>query len=280
MINCYIIGEISSVEPLCGLINNYPITELKGYSMQKPESFDPVYSLRPEIVFIDDKFLINNETWLERIRQFAAIIIVSNQIDRAFEAFEYQAFDYLLKPISFNRFVKCINKFDHITQLAHHPKLPRLQPISDCFFIKADSKGIKQVLIKCNDLIYIEALQNYVILHLERDKKFCCYNTMKEMEDSLPEHEFSRVHKSFIINDSKIISIDGNAISLKGTENLKIIFGTIYKKAFMEKKSDIIIKRHRKGGEILTYPKLATSFILCLGASLQLIHLLNPFLPL
>lgn len=283
MINCYIIGELSSVEPLCGYINNYPLTELKGYSVQKPENFDPIYSLRPEIVFVDATFLVNKEPWIERIRQFASIVVLSENIDRAFEAFEYQAFDYLLKPLPFDRFVRSINKFDHMSQLLYSLKTPKLQQISDCFFIKADSKGTKQVLIKCEDLLYVEALQNYVILHLENDKKFCCYNTMKEMEDSLPEHEFTRVHKSFIINDSKIISIEGNTISLKGSEIDKVIIGNVYKKAFLEKKNHIMIKRQRHSAHILSYSKLATSFVLCLSLTVELLDLaslMSSFYPL
>lgn len=259
MINCYVIGEISTVELLCDYINSYPLTELKGFAFAAPDSFSPVFSIRPNIVFLDSRLLDSYEPWLSRIRQFSSIIIISDNTLKAFEAFENLAFDYLLKPLPFDRFIKSINKYSHLSELSTGNKSSGKRMITDSFFIKADSKGLKEVLIKCDNLVFIEALQNYVILHMLDGTKFTCYNTMKEMEEALPEQEFIRVHKSFIINDSKIISIEGNTILIQGAGKEKIVIGNAYKKAFLEKKNKRLIRKERPSVHLLHPAKVAFS---------------------
>lgn len=261
MISCYVIGELSTVESLCSYIQDYPLTLLKGYSVQRPESFDAVFSLRPDIVFIDSALIAEDGNWLERIRQFSSVVLVSSDTEQAFAAFEYFAFDYLIRPVPFNRFVKCINKFDHLTQLANSVYVQnRPQPI-DSFFIKADSKGFKEVLIRCDQLVYIEAMQNYVILHMDNNQRFSCHNSMKEMEDTLCGSAFSRIHKSFIINEEKITSIEGNILIMNGNEDEKLPIGNTYRKAFFERKAHKMIRKQKTGIQLHAYSKLASCFL-------------------
>jgi len=257
MISCYVIGELATVESLCTYILDYPLTVLKGYSVQRPESFDAVYSLRPDIVFIDSALSGEQDSWLERIRQFSSVVLVSPGTEQAFAAFEHFAFDYLIMPVAFNRFVKSINKFDHLSHLASSVHIKNRPQAIDSFFIKADSKGFKEVLIRCDQLIYIEALQNYVILHMEGGQRFSCHNSMKEMEDSLCGSSFSRIHKSFIINEEKITSIEGNILILNGNETERLPIGNTYRKAFFEKKAHKMIRKQKTGVQVLSYSKLA-----------------------
>lgn len=260
MISCYVIGELHTVESLCVYINDYPLTQLKGYSVQRPESFDAVYSIRPDIVFVDVVFLSGSKGWLERIKQFSSIVLVSENTEMAFEAFEHSAFDFLIRPVTFNRFVKTINKFDHLTQLAHAVQGTKKQQVIDSFFIKADAKGLKEFLIKCDQLIYIQAMQNYVVLHMENNQRFSCHNTMKEMEDGLPSACFSRIHKSYIINDEKITAIEGNTVMLNGNEMNKLLIGSTYRKAFFEKKAQKMIKK-KAVVQIFSYSRLAGALV-------------------
>lgn len=119
MISCYVIGELHTVEFLSTRINDYPLTQIEGYALQRPENFDAVYSVRPNIVFVDVAFLHGSNNWLARIRQFSAIVSISENTEMAFAAFKYAVFDYLTRPVTFNRFVQSINKFDCLTQLAY-----------------------------------------------------------------------------------------------------------------------------------------------------------------
>ena len=275
MISCYVIGELYTVESLCIYISDYPLTQLKGYSVQRPESFDAVYSIRPDIVFVDVALLGGNGNWLERIKQFSSIVLVSEDTQKAFEAFEHAAFDYLVRPVTFSRFAKSINKFDHLMQLAQSVHIPKKQHVVDSFFIKADSKGLKEFLIKCDQLIYIQAMQNYVVLYMENDQRFSCHNSMKEMEDSLSASCFSRIHKSFIINDEKITAIEGNMVILNGDECNKLLIGNTYRKAFFEKKAQKMIRK-KPEIQIFSYSKLALALI-TFGAVLLKILALGEF---
>jgi two-component system LytT family response regulator len=269
MISCYVIGELSTVESLCIYISDYPLTQLKGYSIQRPESFDAVYSIRPDIVFVDVTLLGGNDGWLERIKQFSSIVLVSENTEKAFEAFEHAAFDFLIRPVTFNRFAKSINKFDHLTQLAYSVHAAKKQHVVDSFYIKADSKGLKEILIKCDRLIYIQAMQNYVVLYMENNERFSCHNSMKEMEDSLPISCFSRIHKSYIINDEKITSIEGNMVMLSGDDTTKLLIGNTYRKTFFEKKAQKMIRK-KAGVQIFSYSKLASTLITFGGLLLKL----------
>jgi DNA-binding LytR/AlgR family response regulator len=165
--------------------------------------------------------------------------------------------------------VKSILKFDHLTQLAYSVHAPKRQQMVDSFFIKADSKGLKEVLIKCNQLLYIQAMQNYVVLHMEDNKSLSCHNSMKEMEDSLAGSCFSRIHKSYIINDEKITSVEGNMVMLSGDETNKLLIGNTYRRAFFEKKAQKMIRK-KAGVQIFSYSKLASTLITFGGLLLKL----------
>lgn len=263
MISCYVIGEISTVEVLRDYIIRFPLTEFEGYCFHYPENFNEIYAMRPDVIFVDAFFMERNASFLSRIRQFSSIVIIGADTEMAYEALEHLAFDYLVKPLSFERFVRSMEKFNHLVQLAYAAKASKQYTITDSFFIKADSKGQKELLIKCAELLFIEALQNYVILHMANGQQFTCYNSMKEMEESLPDSEFSRVHKSYLINDSKISAIDGNTIILADQASTNILIGNTYKKSFLDKKNQKMIRKQRLPIQILKYSKLATCFLLC-----------------
>lgn len=132
------------------------------------------------------------------------------------------------------------------------------------FFVKIDAKGSKQLKISCNDVMYIEAEQNYVKLHLTTGKIYTSHNTMLEMEESLPQHQFGRVHKSFIINYQHINSIQGDDIYLTEHERPKIHIGNAYKKAFLEKKNQNLIRR-KTYLQVLDYGSTASIFSVMMG---------------
>lgn len=258
MINCFVYGDINVVESLRCYINDCIFTTLVGYNICIPEHTEAIYALRRDIIFVDTSLLKGNDQWLEEIKQSSSIILISGCVDEAFAAFEHAAFDYLVKPVSFNRFIKSINKFTHLTKLTQSVYEPFKQEVVDSFFIKADSKGFKEVLIKCDQLLYIQALQNYVVLHMENNLRFSCHNSMKEMEDNLSGSSFSRIHKSYIINEQKITSIEGNTVILNNSENHRLLIGNTYRKAFFEKKNQRMIKR-RSSLPVFVYTQIAGS---------------------
>ena len=124
----------------------------------------------------------------------------------AIEGFDLNVLDYLLKPISFDRFLKAAMKAKDSAS-SKQPVAASSQQ-EDYIFIKSDNKLVK---IFYNDILFVEALQNYVTIYTT-DKKYITYLTFKSVEESLPADQFIKVHKSYLVAAAKIESIEGNQI--------------------------------------------------------------------
>ena len=142
------------------------------------------------------------------------IIIVSSAEHYAVKAFENNVVDYLLKPISYGRFCKAIDKT--IRYFSHRETGKNGE---EEIFIK---KGSSLVKIKLNEIIFIEALENYVTLNT-KDERFTIHFTMKAIENQLPSGVFIRVHRSFIVNKSMIQAIKENSLDLIVGNEMKIV---------------------------------------------------------
>jgi DNA-binding LytR/AlgR family response regulator len=142
------------------------------------------------------------------------IIIVSSAEEYALKAFDFNVVDYLLKPVSYGRFCKAIDKTIRYFARKEVPNTG-----DEEIFIK---KGSSLVKLKLREIIYIEALENYVTLNT-KDDKFTIHFTMKAIENQLPSGVFIRVHRSFIINKSMIQTIKENSLDLNVGGSLKSI---------------------------------------------------------
>lgn len=262
MINCYIIGDQTTIDCLKEHIEKFPLTVLKGYSFTTVSNLEGVLTDTPTILFVEVELITKFKAALTKIGKLCTIIYVADTKNYAYEAFETLALDYLMQPVTYDVFERSMNKFINFSLLAPAKTSPVIQinhkidSITDSFFIKSDFRGQKEILIKCNDVLFIEAEQNYVVLRTI-DKKFICHNTLKEMEENLPDRYFIRVHKSFIINYDKITSVEGNVIVLNENEKYKIQIGNTYKKAFFERKSQKIIRK-KNNFDMVGYSKYAT----------------------
>jgi len=126
----------------------------------------------------------------------------------ALEGFEVNATDYLLKPISMDRFLKAMNKVRSVLQSNSKDSSPMSD--DDFFFVKADKKLIK---VKFNDILYIEGLKDYVIIRME-EGRVITLQTMKSLEDKLPAKKFMRIHRSYIVAIDKIHALVGNMVEV------------------------------------------------------------------
>ena len=140
------------------------------------------------------------------------IIIVSSAEEYALRAFDFNVVDYLLKPVTYGRFCKAIDK-----TIRYFTRKEVTNTGDEEIFIK---KGSSLVKLKLKDIVYIEALENYVTLNT-RDDKFTIHFTMKAIENQLPAGIFIRVHRSFIINKSMIQTIKENSLDLHVGDALK-----------------------------------------------------------
>ena len=145
---------------------------------------------------------------LSRLPQSPMIIFTTAHPDYAFEGFELDAVDYLLKPISLDRFIKSTNKVLDKTSQADRKNDDGDD--NDFFFVKADKKLVK---VKYSDILYIEGLKDYVIIRME-EGRVITLQTMKSLEAKLPQNLFKRVHRSYIVGIDKIKAIEGNMVEL------------------------------------------------------------------
>ncbi len=177
-----------------------------------------------DLIFLDVE--MPGMTGLELIKSMERkpqIILITSKSDYAIEAFEYQVADYLLKPTGYSRFLQAVNKARDLYEVrqkgATAPKH---------LYIKEDSVLVNVPLA---DIVWIEALGDYVTIHLT-DKKHTVLTTMKSMESKLPPTEFMRVHRSFIVRVDKINNLDGNLLVV-GKKLVPI--GKSHRKALMDR---------------------------------------------
>ena len=147
--------------------------------------------------------------FIRSIKNPPLVIFTTAYPNYAVEGFELNAMDYLVKPVSFDRFLKAVLKTKEYYEIRER-NVTESSPSSGYFFIKADNKLVKIFL---DDILFAEGQQNYVNIHT-RDKKYITYLTFKSVEDYLPADRFIKVHKSYILSASKIESIEGNGVQI------------------------------------------------------------------
>ena len=220
MLSCLIIDD----EPLArkGLreyIADVDFLELAGEFDSPLKATDALGKGQIHLLFLDIHMpKISGIDFLKTLQHPPLVIFTTAYPQYALEGFDLSVLDYLLKPISFDRFFKAVLKakeyYEH-RQPAGATTL--IENRDDYIFIKADNKLVK---LAYNDIVFVEALQNYVAIHTA-EKKFITYLTFKSIEESLPADMFIKVHKSYLVAVQKISSIEGNEI-LAGTHHIPI----------------------------------------------------------
>ena len=148
---------------------------------------------------------------IKTIRKPPLVIITTAYSEYALEGYELEVIDYLIKPIAFDRLLKACFRAREFYALKRNTGIPGLTP-QPYFFIKCNGKHEK---INFSELLFVEAADNYVVIHTE-GKKFMAHLTLKSMEKLLSQKNFMKVHKSFIVALDKIMLIEGHEIDLKG----------------------------------------------------------------
>ncbi|NMN37569.1 LytR/AlgR family response regulator transcription factor [Pedobacter sp. SG918] len=239
MIKCYFIGEGSDIDDVKKLVEKHPFAELIDDHGTGQPVLEEIFAKKPQVLFVDFAMRKTIKKVLARLMQFSAIIYMSVTPSDAFEAFEDGAIDYMSYPVRSKRFEVCMSK---IVRLSLN-RTSFLQEVPehglDSFFINVDAKGKTELLINSNEILMIEAIENHILLTMVEGRKHICFNTMKEMEEYLPNY-LIRVHKSFIINYRKVSEVKGPLLTLKGNTQ-KIPIGVTYRKAFTEKKNEMTI---------------------------------------
>ncbi len=162
-----------------------------------------------DLMFLDIQMpQVTGVEFLKSLENPPLVIFTTAYSNYAVEGFELNALDYLLKPVSFDRFSKAVDKAKE--QIALRKAAETDAEEVDHMYVKSDKKLIR---VKYSDIIYIEGLKDYVIIRMEVGR-LITLQTMKSLEDKLPSKIFRRVHRSFIVAIPKIHAIEGNMIEV------------------------------------------------------------------
>ena len=211
IINCIIIDD----EPLAraGLkeyVADIDFFNLLGEFDNPLSATEILGSGKVHLLFLDIQMpRIHGIDFFKTLKDPPAVIFTTAYPQYALDGFEVNALDYLVKPISFDRFLKAALRAKEFYGLRQNDKTEATDNAA-YFFIKADNRVVK---IFYTDILFVEALQNYVTIYTT-EKKYISYLTFKSVEDYLPSIDFIKVHKSYIIAAAKVDSIDGNEIRM------------------------------------------------------------------
>lgn len=223
MINCIIVEDAPlAVDKLKNFISKVPLLDLAGTFDNGLDAFDFLQSNTIDLLFLDIQMeQFTGLQLLQALHTRPHIIIVSAYGEYAVQGFEYDVTDYLLKPYSFERFLKAVNKVQ--TEMASNPPA---QPLpKDYIFLKTEYRMVR---INSCDILYIEGKGAY--LHVITDTtRIMTLLSFKEIESLLPAKQFIRIHKSYLIAINKIDNIERNVVKIA---NMRIPIGKSYLKDF------------------------------------------------
>lgn len=223
-ISCIIVDD----EPLArkGLeeyIEEVPFLELAGSFENPLKAAAVIGSTNMALLFLDIEMpKITGLDFFKSLQTAPPVIFTTAYPQYALDGFNLNALDYLVKPISFERFYQAAIKAKDYYDLRKHNAVDEKISPPDYFFIKTDGRLQKLFF---NEIIFIEALQNYVNIYTTTGK-YITYLTFKSVEEYLPAEQFLKTHKSYIVSIAKISSIEGNEVkagihSIPISRNLK-----------------------------------------------------------
>ena len=187
-----------------------------------------------ELIFLDIEMPeMSGLDFMDSMLRQLQVIIFSSKGKYAVDSYSYDVTDYLLKPVSYKRFLQAIEKVNSRTK-----QYQTNMAGGDELFIKKNSTLVR---LKYDEILWVEALENYVIFNTFKEK-YTIHFTMKAIEQKLPSKKFIRVHRSFIVNTSRIDVIEDNSVIVRTEEATKSIpIGKSYKENLM-KDINLIIK--------------------------------------
>ncbi len=199
-------------------VSRMPNLELVARCNNAFEANEALKNNEIDLMFLDIQMpQLTGIDFLKTLKTPPMVIFTTAYQQYAVEGFELNALDYLLKPISMDRFMKAVNKASEQYAL-HHKEDKTAAPTEgahaeekpDYIFVKADKKLQR---VKFSEILYIEGLKDYVIIRTETGR-IISLQTMKSLEDKLPVAQFVRVHRSFIVGMDKIHAIVGNMVEV------------------------------------------------------------------
>ncbi len=222
--------EPPALEILRTYLSGVPLLEIAGECNHAIAAFEFLQDQSVDLIFLDVQMprLLGTDL-IKTLSNPPKIIFTTAFRDYAVEGFELGAVDYLLKPYSFDRFLRAVHKalnLEHRNQPVVKESV--ITQTERFLYVRAERKMVK---VMVDDILYIESLKDYVRIIL-KDQQIITKQTISALEEMLPETDFMRIHRSFIVAEKKIDSFNQHAVFLKKTE---IPVGPLYKHEIMKR---------------------------------------------
>jgi len=228
-ISCLAIDdEPLAVKKIAGYIQKTPFLELVAQCRNPFEAMEILENNEIHLLFIDINMPeMSGMEFVKSLTIKPYIIFTTAYSEYAVEGFEVNATDYLLKPVSYSNFLRAANKVKDLIGLSANRQPSTITPAINHMFVKSEYKLVR---IDFDDIKYIESMHEYININLAGTKPVKSLMSLKSIEEQLPSDRFLRVHRSFIVNLSKISMIDRNRIIFD--EKIYIPIGEQYKTSF------------------------------------------------
>ncbi len=227
LIKCLIVDdEPLAIDVIKGYVEQVPQLSLIDTCSDAMSAFQIINDQSIDLIFLDIEMPgINGISFIKSLSNPPAVILTTAFREYAIESYEIEVVDYLLKPISFDRFFKAINK--HLksgTIVTGIPAPP--EKSGGSIYVYSNKKNLK---VYFDDILYVESIKDYITIHTS-EAQITSKNTITNFEELLPSG-FLRVHRSFIVNSSKITAFTHQDIEIGDKE---IPIGTSYKRAVLD----------------------------------------------
>lgn len=215
-------------------VNKIPQLTIVGKCQNALSALQILQTQQIDILFLDIQMPdLTGIELIKILKNKPEIILTTAYAEHALEGYQLDVTDYLLKPIPFERFVQAVNKAMEYRNLRNagvsnihltSASVSTAAPALDYMFVKSDYKQIK---VPYADILYIEGLREYVSIYT-KEKRIVTLETLKNLELILPAQQFLRIHKSYIINTSKVEALNGNMVEMG---KIKVPIGKNYREA-------------------------------------------------
>lgn len=241
--NCIVIKKLQEASTLVDFINLVPYFELSAVCNSVFEAYEILQREQIDLIFLDtDLPKISGIEFIKSLNNKPLFIFTSSDVNLAIEGFNLNAIDFLLKPFSFERFLRATNKaflnfsIQEKRTFAERANIDKPGQLNDFMLVKADYQTLS---IKLDNILYIEGLKDYIKIYTSKNAKpIVTLNSLKKLQQKLPSNRFSRVHKSYIIGLEHIKSINKSQVIIN---DKYIPIGESFKNIFISKMEDLKI---------------------------------------
>lgn len=219
MIRCIAIDdEAYAAEIIATFIKKTPFLEFVCTITDPFEGLKMVQNGEVDLVFLDIQMPeLSGIQFLKICGDKCKVILTTAYSEYALEGFDLDVVDYLMKPISYERFYKAAVKAQILIEGPKPTENPiiinAMPPAADFMFIKGDAKN-RFIKINYSDILYVEGMRNYLSIFTSQQERIIVYQTLRDLENQLPNPPFYRVHKSYIISINHIKIVEGNSIQI------------------------------------------------------------------